>query len=195
MEFVGDGVLNCVTADLLFRRFDQLSEGELSRLRANLVRQETLARVATAVDLGAYLRLGEGELRSGGRSRPSILADALEAVLGAVYLDGGYVAAQAVVGRLFGASIDGIDLSREIKDPKTRLQEHLQARKLPLPVYVVENATGEQHVQEFFVSCSIPRLGIITRASGSSRRIAEQRAAEDACKLVEAKGNPQGGRR
>ena len=194
LEFVGDGVLNCVIADILFRRFEQLPEGDLSRLRANLVRQETLVRIATEVDLGALLRLGEGEVRSGGRSRPSILADALEAVLGAVYLDGGYLAAQSVVGRLFGSSIEGIDPSREIKDPKTRLQEYLQGRKLALPVYTIEKAAGEQHVQEFFVSCSVPRLGIMTRASGSSRRIAEQRAAQEACELIEASGNSLGGK-
>jgi ribonuclease-3 len=178
LEFVGDGVLNCVIAELLFRRFDNLPEGDLSRLRANLVRQDTLHRIALELDLGLSLHLGDGELKSGGVSRPSILADAVEAIFGAIYIDGGFQDARAVIERLYAPLIESIDLSRDIKDAKTRLQEALQGVKLPLPVYTLEGAAGELHAQDFSVSCSIPKLGIITRAQGSTRRVAEQRAAE-----------------
>ena len=196
LEFVGDSVLNCVIADLLYRRFDNLPEGDLSRLRANLVRQDSLHRIALTLDLGACLRLGEGELKSGGVSRPSILADAVEAILGAVYLDGGFQAVRYTISGLYEPLIGEIDLSKDIKDAKTRLQEALQGSRLPLPVYALEGTSGEQHVQDFMVTCSIPRLNIVTKANGSSRRIAEQRAAELA--LVEmAKLDPprRGGRR
>lgn len=196
LEFVGDGVLNCAIADLLYRRFEHLPEGDLSRLRASLVRQEALHRIALSLDLGPGLRLGDGELKSGGASRPSILADAVEALLGAVYLDGGFAAAQAAIGRLYAPLIDEIDLTKDIKDAKTRLQEALQGSKLPLPVYALEAATGEQHVQDFTVSCSVPRLGIVTRACGPSRRVAEQRAAELAiAELAHTENRRRGGKR
>lgn len=196
LEFVGDGVLNCAVADLLYRRFDGLPEGDLSRLRANLVRQDTLHRIAISLSLGDYLLLGDGELKSGGASRPSILADAVEALLGAIFLDSGFAAAQAAIARLFGPLIDAIDLSRDIKDAKTRLQECLQGSRLPLPIYSLEGTSGEQHVQDFSVSCNIPKLGILTLGRGSSRRIAEQRAAEQALtELAEQESRCRGGKR
>lgn len=196
LEFIGDAVLNCVVADLLYERFASLSEGDLSRLRANLVRQDTLYRIARQIDLGACLRLGDGEAKSGGATRPSILADALEAVFGAIYLDAGFLAARKSMARLYGPLIDEIDLTKDIKDAKTRLQEALQGSKLPLPVYALEATAGEQHEQDFTVSCSVPRLGIVTRASGPSRRVAEQRAAELAIVELERGGKQgRGGKR
>lgn len=188
LEFVGDGVLNCVVADLLFRRFPELAEGDLSRLRANLVRQETLHRIALDLELGHVLRLGDGEKKSGGSSRPSMLADAVEALIGAVYMDGGFDAAHAFVVRLFSPMIERIDLRAEIKDAKTRLQEFLQGRRFPLPEYAIVETRGEQHVQEFVVACAIPRLSIRTVASGGSRRIAEQQAARLALEALVDRG-------
>lgn len=190
MEFIGDSVLNCVVADLLFRQFPDLPEGDLSRLRANLVRQDSLHRIALSLDLGKHLRLGDGEKKSGGSSRPSMLADTVEAIVGAVFLDQGFDAAHAVVAKQYGALIGEIDLSRDIKDPKTRLQEVLQGRRLPLPEYAIVDTQGEQHVQEFLVSCNIQKLSIRTEARGNSRRIAEQRAAQLA---LEALANRGGG--
>lgn len=178
LEFLGDGVLNCSIAEALYRRFPDLNEGELSRLRANLVRQDSLHEVARGLDLGGYLLLGDGERKSGGQSRPSILADAMEAVFGAVYLDGGYDVAFDLIGRLYRPLIEGIAPGSVAKDAKTRLQELLQGRRIEVPSYAVVRTKGEQHSQEFWVTCVISRLSIITEASGRSRRIAEQRAAE-----------------
>jgi ribonuclease III len=177
LEFIGDGVLNCVVADLLFRRFTELPEGDLSRLRANLVRQDTLHKIALMLDLGSALRLGDGEKKSGGNARPSMLADSFEALVGAVYLDQGFDVAHALISRQYEPMIEQIDLTRDMKDPKTRLQEVLQGRRLPLPEYAIVETQGEQHVQEFVVSCVIQRLSIRTEGRGSSRRLAEQRAA------------------
>lgn len=188
LEFVGDGVLNCAVADLLYRRFVELPEGDLSRLRANLVRQDSLHQIALTLDLGAVLRLGDGEKKSGGNQRPSMLADAVEAIIGAVFVDRGFDAAYAVVAKLYEPLIDKIDLSRDIKDAKTRLQEVLQGRRLPLPEYAIVDTRGEQHVQEFVVSCTIQKLAIRTEASGNSRRIAEQRAAELALEALANRG-------
>lgn len=179
-EFLGDSVLNCVIATLLFQRFQSLREGELSRLRANLVRQDTLAELAQNLRLGDHLRLGEGELKSGGFRRPSILADALEAVFGAIYLDAGFEAASAVVARLYEPLLAGIDPKQSAKDAKTELQELLQARKLALPTYSLLATRGEAHAQEFEVECVIASLGISVAGSGSSRRNAEQAAARSA---------------
>ena len=190
LEFIGDGVLNCVVADLLYRQFTDLPEGDLSRLRANLVRQDTLHRIAVALELGQLLRLGDGEKKSGGSTRPSMLADTFEAVVGAVHLDAGFDVAYRVVSRQIQPQIDLIDLTCDIKDPKTRLQEVLQGRRLPLPEYVIVETRGEQHVQEFVVSCTIQKLSIRTEAPGNSRRIAEQRAAQLA---LEALANRGGG--
>ena len=180
LEFLGDSILNCAIAMALYQRFDGLREGELSRLRASLVRQEGLHRVALELDLGEALRLGEGELKSGGHRRPSILADALEAVFAAVHLDAGFEVASAVIHRLYAEAIAEIDPARALKDPKTALQEWLQARKLALPVYETVRVLGEAHSQEFEVRCAIEVLGVATTGRGGSRRAAEQQAAEHA---------------
>ncbi len=187
-EFLGDSVLNCVISIALCERFPALREGELSRLRASLVRQEALHQIAEKLDLGACLRLGEGERRSGGHRRPSILADALEAVFAAVFLDAGFDAAQTVILRLYSPLLDEVDPRGEPpRDPKTALQEWLQARRRPLPVYVMVQVLGEAHAQEFEVACEAGNPGVRTVARGGSRRAAEQKAAELA--LVELKKN------
>jgi ribonuclease-3 len=178
LEFVGDAVLSFVMAELLYRECPEADEGELSRRRAALVSGSTLAEVAAELGLGAQLRLGGGELKSGGHRRSSILADALEAVFGAVYLDGGIAAARSVIEALFAARIGALPAVPDLKDPKTRLQEHLQARGLPLPAYAVEEVSGEPHEQFFVASCEVAALGLRTRGEGSSRRRAEQEAAE-----------------
>lgn len=186
LEFLGDSVLNCVVAALLFERFPDLREGDLSRQRANLVRQDTLAEVATSLKLGEFLLLGEGELKSGGFRRPSILADGLEAVFGAIFLDGGFAAAQSVISRLFQPLVAKLDPMASGKDPKTELQELLQARKLPLPQYSLVATRGEAHAQEFQVECAVEALGIRVGGVGSSRRNAEQAAARAAVVQVNA---------
>lgn len=180
LEFLGDGVLNCVIAALLYQRFPNLPEGHLSRLRAGLVNQETLSRLANELALGDHLQLGEGEMKSGGFRRPSILADALEAILGAVYLDGGFDAAASLVGRIYQPLLDGLDPKTLGKDPKTLLQEYLQSRRLPLPRYQVVSVQGEAHEQHFEVECAVPELSIRTTGEGASRRAAEQEAARTA---------------
>jgi ribonuclease III len=176
LEFLGDGVLGCVMAEVLLERFPQLSEGELSRLRASLVRQEALAAAAAAVGLAEHLRLGQGESASGGATRPSILADALEAIYGAVFLDGGYACARGAVLATLGGALEATD-ERSTKDPKTRLQEVLQARRHALPRYEVVATLGAAHEQVFEVECAIEELGLHARGSGTSRRAAEQQAA------------------
>jgi len=187
IEFLGDSILNCVVAVLLFERFADLREGELSRLRANMVRQETLFDIAQTLSLGNYLKLGEGELKSGGFRRPSILADALEALFGAIYLDAGFESAREVIAKLYQPLLDGIDPLQANKDPKTALQELLQGRHLPLPQYVLQVTRGEAHEQEFEVECRIPDLDIRTSGSGTSRRAAEQEAALQAYRLISGK--------
>ena len=182
IEFLGDSVLNCTVAFLLFTAFPQLREGELSRLRASLVKQETLAKIATSLKLGDYLR--QGELKSGGFRRPSILADALEAIFGAIYLDAGFDAAAASVGLLYQPLIAAVDPTESAKDPKTSLQEWLQAQHFGLPRYTLAATRGEAHAQEFEVECTIPELAVVTRGSGVSRRAAEQGAAEAALALA-----------
>jgi ribonuclease III len=184
LEFLGDGVLNCVIAALLYERFPSLAEGHLSRLRANLVNQECLSRVAKTLELGDELRLGEGELKSGGFRRPSILADALEAVTGAIFLDGGYQSVAAVLNRIFEPLLTELDPTTLGKDPKTLLQELLQGRRLSLPQYNVVAVQGEAHEQHFHVECVIPELDIRTAGSGPSRRSAEQSAARLAYDLI-----------
>jgi ribonuclease-3 len=180
LEFIGDGILNCVIAVALYQRFPQMTEGELSRLRANLVNKDTLHRLALANDLGAAIRLGEGETRSGGASRPSILADALEAVFGAIFLDAGFEAARVAIQGVFELELAQIDPTDPGKDPKTRLQELLQARRLPVPEYSIVTVKGEAHSQTFEVVCRIPALGIAATGAGASRRSAEQAAAAGA---------------
>ena len=180
LEFVGDAVLNCVVAQVLFERFPDVDEGELSRVRARLVNRETLADVARRLALSSEIRLGDGEYRSGGPERPSILADALEALYGAVFIDGGFDAAREVIGVTFGDVLRDADPAVLGKDPKTRLQEWLQARHLAVPEYTIVEIGGEAHAQVFTAGCSIPPLGIATRGSGNSRRSAEQAAAASA---------------
>jgi ribonuclease-3 len=196
LEFLGDALLNLFIADAVYARFPRATEGELSRLRATLVRRETLAQVARSLSLGEHLRLGSGELKSGGSRRDSILADALEAILGAVYLDGGLDACRSVVLRLFGGLLDQLAPGSDLKDPKTRLQEHLQSRRLDLPSYTLRSIRGEEHERTFEVVCRLEGLapqgagGSAQRAGGapgwetvgvgSSRRRAEQAAARRA---------------
>jgi len=180
LEFLGDSVLNCVIGLMLFRRFPQLQEGQLSRLRANLVNQQSLYEVARALDLGGYLHLGEGELRSGGADRPSILADALESIFGAVFLDAGFPAAQAAIERLMGQAVDAIDPVSHGKDAKTLLQEWLQGRRKGLPDYKLVAVAGQAHAQIFTVECRIEQMGLCTQGSGGSRKAAEQEAAKAA---------------
>jgi ribonuclease-3 len=184
LEFLGDSVVNCVVALELYARFPRLTEGELSRLRANIVNQGSLAAAAQRLGFGEHLRLGEGELRSGGARRPSMLADVVEAVAGAVLLDGGYESARAVVRAMLGDVLDTIDPATSGKDPKTLLQEFLQARKRPLPQYAVVATRGEAHEQHFEVECVIAEMGIRSLGEGASRRAAEQEAARQAYELA-----------
>ncbi|MBI5331658.1 MAG: ribonuclease III [Betaproteobacteria bacterium] len=185
LEFLGDGVLNCVVGLMLYQRFPDLPEGRLSRLRANLVNQDSLHGVAHDLDLGRYLRLGEGELKSGGASRPSILADAVESLLGAALLDSGFDAARGVVERLFAAKVAAIDPAAQGKDAKTRLQEWLQPRRHGLPTYTLLDATGQAHAQTFHVECRIDPLKLTSQGQGPSRKAAEQQAAEAALAQLE----------
>jgi len=184
LEFLGDSLLNCIIADELFRRFPQLAEGELSRLRAVMVRQQTLFERADALQVGERLQLGEGELRSGGKQRPSILADALEAIIGAVYLDGGFDSARRVVLRIFESALADANPTVLSKDAKTQLQELLQGRRIGLPRYTIVATEGEAHRQRFRVECSVEQLDIRTLGEGASRRAAEQHAAELALQQV-----------
>jgi len=185
LEFLGDAVLDCIASDLLCERFPDLPEGVLSRLRANLVKQDTLADMAGELDLGAALRLGEGEVKTGGRSRPSILADALEALIGAIFLEAGYGAARQSVALLFGNRLTGLDPDADARDPKTALQEWLQARHKALPVYEISAVTGAAHAQAFRARCRVESLGIATEGEGSNRRNAEQAAASRALEQLQ----------
>lgn len=180
LEFLGDSVVNCAVALELYQKFPDLSEGELSRLRASLVSQPSLAAIADAHQVGTRLRLGEGELKSGGARRPSILADAVEAVVGAAFLDGGFEAARSVVRALFGKGLENIDPLTTAKDAKTLLQEYVQSRRLSLPRYAVIATQGEAHEQVFQVECEIAQLDIRSQGQGTSRRSAEQEAARAA---------------
>ncbi len=186
LEFLGDAVLNLVIAQQLYLVFPSASEGDLSRLRARLVSGEPLAEVATQLALGEALQLGSGELKSGGFRRQSILADALEAVCGALFLDGGLDAARVVIERLFQPRIEALPAPQSLKDAKTRLQEHLQSQGLTLPRYLVDRIEGEAHEQTFHVVCEVVELGLRAEGSGSSRRRAEQEAAERVLREIEA---------
>jgi ribonuclease-3 len=178
LEYLGDAVLSFVVAELLFRRFPAASEGELSRYRASLVSGEALAALAAELGLGERLRLGDGEMKSGGQRRATILADALEAVFGAVYLDQGLDAARGAAERLLAGALAALPEAAALKDPKTRLQEWLQGRGHALPAYTVLEVSGEPHEQRFRVRCDIPALSLSAVAEGSSRRRAEQEAAQ-----------------
>jgi len=186
LEFLGDSVLNCVVAQLLFLKYARLDEGDLSRLRANLVKQQSLSEIAERMGLSDFLRLGEGEMKSGGFRRPSILADTMEAVFGAVFVDGGFEGAREVISRLFEPVLKVVDPKTLGKDSKTLLQEYLQAKRLPLPVYTVVETRGAAHNQEFEVECSIPKLDVGVRGNGRSRRGAEQSAAKLALESAQA---------
>ncbi len=186
LEFLGDAVLNCTIAQLLFHKFARLDEGDLSRLRANLVKQQSLAEIAERLELSQFMRLGEGERKSGGFRRPSILADTLEATVGAVFVDRGFEAAREVITRLFEPVLKSVDPKTLGKDSKTLLQEFLQGKRLPLPQYSVVETRGAAHNQEFEVECSVPKLDISVRGSGRSRRAAEQAAAKLALETAQA---------
>ena len=178
LEFLGDAILNCAIAGLIYKFFPDLPEGHLSRLRANFVNQRALSELALSLQMDKIIKLGEGEIRSGGYHRPSILADALEAVLGAIYLDSTYVQAEKVVAKLYKPMMERVDLNTQGKDPKTLLQEFLQSQKLALPEYLVVMTTGKAHKQKFKVECVIPTFNIRTIGEGTSRRRAEQAAAK-----------------
>jgi ribonuclease-3 len=186
LEFMGDALLDLVISDVLYQRFDKAREGELSRMRSTLVREQTLHQVALELNLGQELRLGEGEHRSGGARRASILADALEALFGAVYRDGGLASVSEVIVNLFRSRLDAIHPGVDTKDSKTRLQEWLQARRLALPVYEVTSVRGAAHEQVFDVECHIESRQLRAQGSGSSRRIAEQEAARAAFEALES---------
>ena len=186
LEFLGDAILGFVVADLLYAACPDASEGHLSRLRARLVRGETLAELAGAMGVGDWLRLGPGELKSGGFRRDSILANAFEALIGAVYLDGGYPAARSLVERFYTGYLEDLPSAEELKDAKTRLQELLQARGIELPEYVVDKEHGRAHERTFEVSCRVAALDQVTHGRARSRRGAEQAAAE---RMLEALGD------
>ncbi len=178
LEFLGDGVLNFIIASQLYLKFPKLDEGDLSRLRAHLVKEPTLGEIALTLNIGDALKLGEGELKSGGWRRPSVLADALEAMIGAVFLDAGFAAAEGVVIKLFTPLIEKIDPKAIGKDPKSLLQEYLQSKKIDVPTYEVLAIEGEAHCQTFRVECRVAKFNIVTQGEGTSRRAAEQQAAE-----------------
>ena len=178
LEFLGDSILNCVVAEMLYERYSDLDEGDLSRVRANLVKQQALYEIAQTLSLSDYLRLGEGELKSGGFRRPSILADTLEAITGAIFLDGGFDAAKTSLRKLYSIILAQVDPKTLGKDDKTLLQEYLQSYQLPLPSYNVIGTSGAAHNQQFEVECLIPSHKVAVKGEGASRRAAEQAAAK-----------------
>jgi ribonuclease-3 len=193
LEFLGDAVLNMAVSAMLYQRFAGSDEGDLTRVRAHLVREESLHRAALALGLPQVLRLSDGETRGGGAQRASILADALEALIGAAFLDGGFDASQQVVRRLFGELIDSTEIDNWSKDAKTELQEWLQARRLPVPTYRISATRGQAHAQTFEVECVVPALALTETGEGRSRRQAEQEAARrmlDALKASDRPGGP-----
>jgi ribonuclease-3 len=190
LEFLGDAVLSLAISALLFERFGGSDEGDLTRVRAHLVREDTLHRVAVVIGLPEVLRLSEGEARGGGAQRPSILADALEALIGATFLDGGFEPARALVQRLFGEVIATTDIDSWTKDAKTELQEWLQARRLPVPSYRIASTRGQAHAQTFEVECAVPALNLTETGEGRSRRVAEQEAARRMLVALKASDKP-----
>jgi ribonuclease III len=193
LEFLGDAVLSLAISSILFERLAGSDEGDLTRVRAHLVREDSLHKAAVALGFPDVLRLSEGEARGGGAQRPSILADALEAVIGAVFVDAGFDAVKAVVERMFGDTINNTDLSSWTKDAKTELQEWLQARRLAVPLYRIAATRGQAHAQTFEVECSVPALSLQHSGEGRSRRVAEQEAASrmlDALKATDRPGGP-----
>ena len=192
LEFLGDAVLNLAVSGLLYQRFSGSDEGDLTRVRAHLVREDSLHRAALALGLPEVLRMSEGEARGGGALRPSILADAVEALIGAVYLDGGFGPAAALVDKLFGEIIQSSDVEAWTKDAKTELQEWLQARRFAVPSYRIVATRGEKHAQTFDVECAVPALGLAERGEGRSRRAAEQEAARRLLDTLKASDQPGG---
>ena len=190
LEFLGDAVLNMAVSALLYQRFSGSDEGDLTRVRAHLVREESLHRAALGLGLSQVLRLSDGETRGGGAQRASILADALEALIGAAFLDGGFDAAQQVVRRLFGELIDSTEIDNWSKDAKTELQEFLQARRLAVPSYRIVATRGQAHAQTFEVECQVAPLGLAERGEGRSRRSAEQQAARRMLEVLKASDRP-----
>jgi len=186
LEFLGDAVLGLCISERLYSLFPEVEEGDLSRLRASLVNREALAEIATGLELGDFLKLGGGELKSGGFRRSSILADALEAIIGAVYLDGGFLSARDLINRLYRDKLSSLPPPHELKDPKTRLQEVLQSRSLSLPEYEVEQILGKEHEQCFRVVCRVPSSDLKGRGEGASRRKAEQSAAAAILRKLES---------
>ena len=184
LEFLGDSVLSFLIANELYKRFPRIDEGDLSRLRAQLVKESSLSTIATSIGLGDFIRLGEGELKSAGWRRPSILADTFESIIGAVYLDGGIKPTHEFVLRFFETQLNEIDPKLIQKDPKTLLQELLQSKKSDLPIYTVVSIEGEAHSQTFTIECQIKKSNIKTQGVGNSRRIAEQEAASKAYQLM-----------
>ena len=192
LEFLGDAVLNIAVSSLLYERFSGSDEGDLTRVRAHLVREDSLHRVALMLGLPEVMRLSEGETRGGGAQRASILADAVEAIIGAVHLDGGYGAALELVRSLFGEVIDSTEADSWTKDAKTELQEWLQARRMPVPAYRIMATRGEKHAQTFDVECAVATLGLAERGEGRSRRLAEQEAARRLLDVIKASDVPGG---
>jgi len=192
LEFLGDAVLQTAISSMLYERFAGSDEGDLTRVRAHLVREDSLHRVALAIGLPEVLRLSEGEARGGGAARPSILADALEAIIGAAFLDGGFEPAQALVRRLFGEVIATTEIDNWTKDAKTELQEWLQARKLPVPAYRIAATRGQAHAQTFEVECEVAALALVQQGEGRSRRAAEQEAARHMLDALKADDKPGG---
>ena len=192
LEFLGDAVLQTAVSALLYERFSGSDEGDLTRVRAHLVREDSLHRLALTLGLPEVLRLSDGEARGGGAQRPSILADALEALIGAAFLDGGFAPAQAVVQRLFGETIATTEVDSWSKDAKTELQEWLQARKLPVPAYRIAATRGQAHAQTFDVECAVAALGLAEHGEGKSRRVAEQEAARRMLAALKADDRPGG---
>jgi ribonuclease-3 len=192
LEFLGDAVLQTAISALLYERFAGSDEGDLTRVRAHLVREDSLARVALSIGLPEVMRLSEAEARGGGAQRPSILADALEAVIGAVFVDGGYAPAQSLVQRLFGQLMAGSGVDNWRKDAKTELQEWLQARRLPVPAYRIVATRGQAHAQTFDVECAVPALGLAEHGEGKSRRAAEQEAARRMLAALVSSDRPGG---
>ena len=193
LEFLGDSILNCIVAEILFEKFQALDEGDLSRVRANLVKQQALYEIAQSLSLSDYLRLGEGELKSGGFRRPSILADTLEAIIAAIFIEAGFGKVREVLRRLYAQILENVDPRTLGKDDKTLLQEYLQGNQLPLPVYTVTATTGVAHNQQFEVECGVESLNIKVSGAGASRRAAEQSAAKLAL-IASQKALPQSGR-
>jgi len=195
LEFLGDAVLSLTVSSLLYERYEGSDEGDLTRIRAHLVREDSLHRLALGLDLPSYVRMSEGEARGGGAQRPSILADALEALIGAAFVDGGYAAAREVVRLLLGELIASSASDNWAKDAKTALQEWLQARRLPVPGYRISGTRGQAHAQTFCVECSVPALSLLKSGEGRSRRAAEQDAARRMLDELIARDKPGAGLR